>query len=64
MNFFSRNKDKMPRVITEHKTLAETPDNPHVNVDLDPSIQPEPGSADPVSPTGTASLAQSHSYRV
>ena len=34
-----------------HLTLISTPENPHVNADLDPEIQNEPGSADPVSPT-------------
>ncbi|KAK4569681.1 hypothetical protein LTR86_003446 [Recurvomyces mirabilis] len=38
-------------MMRDHRTLSETPDNPHVNVDLDPSLKAEPGSADPISPT-------------
>lgn len=38
--------------IKDHRLFVETPENPHVNMDLDPSVQAEPGSADPVSPTG------------
>jgi hypothetical protein len=38
------------RIITEFKGLGETPENPHTNIDLDPSVEHEPNSSDPVSP--------------
>ncbi|KAK5115088.1 hypothetical protein LTR62_001785 [Meristemomyces frigidus] len=35
----------------DHRSLSETPENPHVNVDLDSATPVEAGSSDPVSPT-------------
>ncbi|KAK3620099.1 hypothetical protein LTR56_022488 [Elasticomyces elasticus] len=33
--------------IKRRPTIEQTPSNPHINADLDPSIEIEPGSADP-----------------
>ena len=50
------NMDSAPR---RRLTLNSTPDNPHINVDLDPSIEREPGSADPTSPVAGSVLRTS-----